>query len=238
MAHVSRNVFRRVIAADPYLIDGDFLRSSSARHWTTCSRRPTSSAAHPTSTTKRAPWWAQADRVDAARRAARQHVARRGSSTSTRRWWRWNGRARRTRAGRAAEGAGRARSAGAAWPSARDPDAARSVIFGRGGKGDRGTRPRRICASWLARGRLDYAVVGMRASPRKITLSRRRPAAARAANTTKRARRSANGCGDHFRGAEVFRVQRRSSAASTSTSPTASSACSSVHPAAASRRCC
>jgi D-3-phosphoglycerate dehydrogenase len=24
MAHVSRNVFKRVIAADPYLIDGDF----------------------------------------------------------------------------------------------------------------------------------------------------------------------------------------------------------------------
>ena len=145
MAHVSRNVFKRVVAYDPYLIDGDFpayveraatltdlaraggrrsrphaAHRGNARHDRCRDSSPRSSRGAYFVNTARG---AVVNVADLAARARRRHAGGRGAR-------------------RAAGGAGGARLA-AARASARDPDAARRVLFGGVGSRNCGARPRR-----------------------------------------------------------------------------------------------
>ena len=113
MAHISRNVFKRVVAFDPYLIDGDFpgirrARAFARRARRAGGRRHAAHAAHARD--------ARHDRRDVLRRAEagrvlREHRARRDREhPRSRRRARRRSRARR-RARRAAGGAGAPRLA-------------------------------------------------------------------------------------------------------------------------------
>ena len=132
MAHISRNVFKRVIACDPYIIDGDFpayvergdlsqvfaesdvvsLHVPLNQETRGMINGPVLAAMRPGSFLVNTARGAVVD-VDAALAALER------------------GNARRARTRRPAGGAG-ARGFEAPRPSARDPDAARRVLLGRG----------------------------------------------------------------------------------------------------------
>ena len=129
MAHVARNVFRRVIACDPYIIDGDFPAYVGRRGLTDVFAESDVVSLHvPLTNETRGMIDARVLGADEARQLSRQHGARRG-----RRYRRGACRtgARDTRRPGTRRAAGGAGSAGvaAARASARDPDPARGVLF-------------------------------------------------------------------------------------------------------------
>ncbi len=136
MAHISRNVFKRVVAYDPYLIDGDFpAYVERAASLTELAQQSDVVSVH-TPLTAETRGMLDAQFFGALKPGAHFVNTARGAivnipdlvARARRR------HARRRRARRAAGGARSARF-GAARPSARDPDAACRLLFGGGRKG-------------------------------------------------------------------------------------------------------